>query len=249
MPSISAIVLAKNEVKNIRDCLLSLKWCDEIIVIDDGSHDKTVSIAKGLGAKVIHHPMDDFARQRNFGLKQAKGAWVLFIDADERVSDALKQEILCKISYKNNLVVGYFIKRQDNLWGKKLQHGEVGNMKLLRLAQKDVGVWEGSVHEEWIVKGQVENISNPLLHYPHQTVRDFLREINFYSDIRALELYKQNTKVNAFSVIMYPKSKFIVNYFVKLGFLDGVHGLVHASMMSLHSFLVRGKLWLLWQKS
>ncbi len=246
---ISAVVLTKNEEKNIEACLSSLSWCDEIVVIDDNSQDKTVLLAKKHGAKVYLHDMKgDFSRQRNYGLEKATSEWVLFIDADERVSAPLWYEIM---EYTNNPLVsytGYLIKRTDIMWGKELLHGEVGNIKLLRLAKKDAGMWEDPVHETWKVKGKVLTLEKSLLHYPHPTVAEFLQEINFYTDLRAKQLYKKGKKASWWSIILYPKAKFVLNYFFRGGFLDGLPGLVFALMMSLHSFLVRSKLWLLWQK-
>lgn len=246
---ISAIVLTKNEEKNIAACLESISWCDEIIVIDDNSEDKTVEIAKKLGAKVsIRSLQDNFASQRNFGLEQAKGDWILFLDADERISQALWYEIMAKTNAPFSPYAGYYIKRTDTMWGKQLKYGETGNIKILRLAKKDTGRWEGSVHEIWKVKGKTDILQNALMHYPHQSVKEFLHEINYYSDLRAQELRKKKVSVSWFTIILYPKAKFILNYIFKGGFLDGLPGLIFAFMMSLHSFLVRGKLWLLWQK-
>jgi glycosyltransferase involved in cell wall biosynthesis len=246
---ISAVILTKNEEKNIKKCLDNLSWCDEIVVIDDASQDKTVEIAKKMGAKVFHHPLNrNFSEQRNFGLDKAKGDWVLFIDADERVSSALWYEIMAITNDPISVYSGYYLKRKDVMWGKEFMYGETGKISLLRLAKKQTGRWEGYVHEVWRVKGKTAILQNPLMHYPHQTVKDFLSEINYYSDLRAQELYKQKVKVSWWTIIFYPKIKFIVNYFFRVGFLDGLPGLVFALMMSLHSFLVRGKLWLIWQK-
>lgn len=246
---ISAIVITKNEEKNIEGCLKSLSWCDEVIVIDDNSQDKTTDIAKRTGAKVFIRPLEDnFAYQRNFGLEKAKGDWVFFVDADERVSQALWYEIMAKTNLPFSPYVGYYVKRCDVMWGKQLRYGETRDSKLLRLAKKDTGRWQGIVHEIWKVKGKTELLQNPLMHYPHQTVKEFLQEINYYSDLRAKELRKKKVHVSWVSILLYPKAKFVINYVVKSGFLDGLAGLVFALMMSLHSFLVRGKLWLLWQK-
>lgn len=246
---ISAIVLAKDEEKNIGECLERLSWCDELIVIDDNSTDKTVEIARKKGAKVITHSLDDdFSTARNFGLDQAKGEWVLFIDADERVSSALWYEIMQYTNSPSNEFVGFYLKRIDHMWGKKLNHGETGNIKLLRLAKKETGRWSGKVHESWDIKGKKSLLINSLLHYPHPTVKEFLKEINYYTDIKAKELYNKKTRVSWWSIILFPKAKFILNYFIKLGFRDKLPGLVFAILMSFHSFLVRGKLWLLWQK-
>ncbi|MCL4385595.1 MAG: glycosyltransferase family 2 protein [Cyanobacteria bacterium] len=249
--SISAIILTKNEEKNIVDCLESLSFCNEKLVIDDNSEDNTVDLAKKNGAAVYARFLNnDFSEQRNFGLFKAKSEWALFIDADERVSENLKKEIEYLTSAVDlpKQLNGYFIKRQDFMWGKELRHGETGNIKLLRLARREAGKWNGRVHEEWIVKGKIGMLKNPILHYPHQSIKEFLSEINYYTDIRADELYNRGIKSSWFSVIFYPKIKFIQNYFIRLGILDGTGGFVFAILMSFHSFLVRGKLWLLWQK-
>jgi glycosyltransferase involved in cell wall biosynthesis len=246
---ISVVILTKNEEKNIEKCLENLSWCDEVIVIDDDSEDKTVEIAKRKGAKVYSHSLENnFAYQRNFGLEKATGDWILFVDADERISQALWYEIMAKTNAPFSPYSGYFIKRTDTMWGKQLRHGETGDIKILRLAKKDTGRWEGNVHELWKVKGKTDVLQNALMHFPHQSIQEFLQEINYYSDLRAQELRKKKVSVSWFTIILYPKAKFVVNYIFKAGFLDGLPGLIFALMMSLHSFLVRGKLWLLWQK-
>jgi len=246
---ISAVILTHNEEQNIADCLESVSWCEERIVIDDYSQDKTVAIAKKHGATVYQrHLANDFSSQRNFGLEKAHGEWVLFVDADERVSSALWYEIMAQTNTSLNNYAGFFLKRTDVMWGKALRYGEVGSVRLLRLAKKSAGQWEGTVHEVWRIKGKTAVLKNPLMHYPHPTVAKFLEEINYYSTLRAKELFEKKVFVSWWHIIAYPKMKFIVTYFFKLGLLDGLAGLVFALMMSFHSFLVRGKLWLLWQK-
>jgi glycosyltransferase involved in cell wall biosynthesis len=246
---ISAIILSKNEEKNIRACIESVLWCDEIIVIDDNSEDETVRIAKNLGAMVYMHDLNrDFAAQRNFGLEKARQEWVLFIDADERVSDALRLEITGTISARRNRYVGYYLRRSDVLWGRKMQHGETAKIKLLRLGRKESGKWNGSVHEKWEMTGHVAELREELLHYPHPSLKEFLTEVNFYTDIRAAELHRKKIKSSWWTILLYTKGKFFQNYILRLGFLDGIPGIVSATMMSFHSFLVRGKLWLLWYK-
>lgn len=246
---ISAIILTKNEEKNIAGCIESLTWCNEVLVIDDNSTDKTVEIAKKTGARVFNHALgNNFAKQRNFGLNKANNEWVLFVDTDERVSLSLKKEITQCIYNSTNQYIGFYIKREDYLWGKRLKYGEAGNIWLLRLAKKNAGKWRGKVHETWQVKGSVGKLDNPFSHYPHPSIAEFLKEINFYTSLRAEELYGLNIKANFFSIIFYPKAKFLSNYIFKLGFLDGIPGLLIAILMSFHSFLVRGKLWYLWQK-
>lgn len=249
MLQLSAVILTKNEEKNIENCLKSLSFCDEVIVIDSDSSDNTRTIAQKFGAKVFIRPLNNnFSDLRNFGLSQAKNIWVFFVDADERVTEALASELSSTIYNLSSEYTGFYIKRSDIMWGKELQHGETGNLKLLRLAKKDKGIWDGRVHEIWKVKGRIGELKNRLLHYPHPTLDDFLSEINLYTTLRASELYERRVKVYWWSIILYPKVKFLLNYFIKRGFLDGMPGFVFATIMSLHSFLVRGKLWLMQQK-
>jgi glycosyltransferase involved in cell wall biosynthesis len=246
---VTAVVLTKNEEKNIARCLASLEWCDEIIVIDDYSTDNTVAIAEKAKATVYQRSLNgDFARQRNFGLAKASSDWVLFVDADEVVSKDLADEMYQQTSQFLTSADGFFVKREDVLWGKKLCYGEVGDIKLLRLAKKDKGEWVGKVHETWQVAGTLATLKHPLQHYPHQSVAEFLSEVNSYSTLRAQELFDLKRRTNFLEIVLYPKGKFLLNYILKQGFRDGIPGLIVALMMSFHSFLVRGKLWQLWRK-
>lgn len=246
---ISVVILTKNEEKNIKEALASVLWCEEIVVIDDNSTDKTVEIAKQSGAVVYFRDLaGDFAAQRNFGLEKARGDWIFFLDADERVSEALKNEIQQTIASRRNRYNGYRIKRKDYMWGRELRHGETAGISLLRLGRKGNGKWVDSVHETWNITGHLGELHAPLQHYPHQSVREFLAEINFYTDLRAKELYRQKVKSSWVTILLYTKGKFFQNYLLRFGFLDGIPGLISAIMMSFHSFLVRSKLWLLWQE-
>lgn len=247
MEKITVVVLAKNEEKNIVDCLESVSIFDEIIVIDDYSTDRTIEVVKNLSfsgkIKIFQNKLDNnFSKQRNFALSKTKNNWVLFIDADERVSKALIEEIKVMDLKKFS---GFYIKRNDFMWGKELRYGETGNIKLVRFGRKDKGKWEGKVHEVWNIEGNKGFTNGSIIHYPHQTVKEFLDEIDLYSSLRAQELKKDGHKSSILSIVFYTKGKFMLNYFIKLGFLDGVPGFLTAAFMSLHSFLVRAKLYLL----
>lgn len=247
---LSVVILTKNEEKNIVACLESLSWCDEIFVIDDNSTDTTVELAKKLGVKVFIHALDNnFAAQRNFGLLKTNGSWVLFIDADEVVSEALASEISSAVADPiSNEVNGYYIKRRDVMWGKELKHGEVGEIKVLRLAKKDSGRWHRKVHEVWEVKGEAGELQNPLLHFPHPTLAEFVSHIDFYSTLHAQQKFEDGERSSIFKIILWPKLKFIKNYVWGFGFLDGTQGFVLAMLMSFHSFLAWSKLWILQNK-
>ncbi|MBI2621723.1 MAG: glycosyltransferase family 2 protein [Candidatus Levybacteria bacterium] len=248
--SISTVVLTKNEEVNIIDCLETLRFCDEIIVIDDNSTDRTIDLIERFDreVKVFKRELNgDFSAQRKFGVEKTSNDWVLFVDADERITPDLATEIKENLSAEE-YVGGFLIPRLDYMWGKQLKHGETGNIKLLRLFNKNKGNLKGKVHETWETKSNVKILLSPIYHYPHPSISAFLKEINFYTDIRAKELYEKGIKSNLLSIVLHTKGKFILNYFIKRGFQDGTAGLVHALLMSFHSFLVRGKLWLLWQK-
>jgi glycosyltransferase involved in cell wall biosynthesis len=245
---ISVIILTRNEEKSIEKCIRSVKWCSEIIIIDDNSTDKTVEIARKYKAKIYTHALNrDFSAQRNFGMSKATHEWILFVDADEVVSDALAYEISNAIEFKGQSLKyfnGFYIRRSDFIWGKQLKYGETGSIKLLRLGRKEFGKWKGMAHEKWNIDGPIGILTNPLLHFPHQNLEEFLNKVNFYTDIRAKELKSKNVRVFYWSILLYPLGKFLINYFVKRGSMDGVRGLMVAIIMSFHSFLVRGKLWL-----
>jgi len=239
--NLSVVILTHNDELRIVDCLESVQFADEIIIIDDESSDRTVELALQYTSKVFKRSLGkNFSDQRNFALNHAHGPWVLFVDSDERVTEELKKEI--KESIKKNLYSGYLLKRADYMWGKRLLHGEAGNVKLLRLARKGYGRWRGRVHEAWRIKGNTLELQNPLIHTPHQSVAEFIREVDEYSSLRSNELHERGVKVSIWHVLLYPVAKFILNYGIKGGYKDGVAGFVFAMIMSFHSFLVRGKL-------
>lgn len=239
---ISAVILTRNNEASIRQALSSVRFCDEIVVIDDQSSDETIKIAKQRGATVYSRSLNgDFAAQRNFGLSKARYEWVLFVDADETVSALLQKEIQDSVGRVD--VQGFYLKREDILWGKIMKHGETASVCLLRLAKKDAGMWKRAVHEVWEVRGMVGTLVHPLQHMPHPTVADFLSDVNEYSSLNAKHFYDQGVRTHVMEIIGYPIAKFFVNYIWRRGFLDGMPGMVVAVMMSFHSFLTRGKLW------
>lgn len=245
---LTAITLTKNEEKNISKTIKSILWCDEIIIIDDYSIDKTIKKIKSFKNKKIKiykkHLNDDFADQRNFGLSVAKGDWVLFIDADEIIPKALKKEIQHSISNKKHTNIdGFYLKRSDYFLHKKIRFGETGNIKLLRLARKGSGKFKRKVHEYWNIKGTRGELKNPILHFPHKTISEFIVEINQYSSLHSLANKREGKTTNLIKIALFPVGKFLVNFLFKLGFLDGPTGFIMSTMMSFHSFLSWSKQW------
>lgn len=241
---ITVVILAKNEEEHIGDAIDSVLFCDEVLVIDDESQDKTPEISKKKGARVVGRKLDrNFSDQRNYALGLSKNEWVLFLDADEIVSNDLKEEILKVVS--DNTRDGFYIPRQDILFGKSLKYGELAGKKFLRLGKKNAGKWIGAVHEVWEVQGKTGTLKSPIKHIPHETLSEFITEVNFYSTLRAEELHRQGNTVSALSILLYTKGKFFYVYILKLGFLDGIPGIIVSIMMTFHSFLTRSKLYLL----
>lgn len=240
---ISAVILTKNNQKTIKKSIEGVSFADEVIVIDDYSIDKTVAIAKRLKARVFRRKLNsNFAKQRNFGLSKARFEWILFIDSDEFVTGNLRDEILLKLETEN-IFNGYYVPRVDFWLGRNLNHGE-NNSNIIRLARKNKGKWFLAVHEVWGVRGKIGNISGRLIHYPHPGVGDFISTINSYTPIHARENRRLKKRKPFIRVVIMPSARFVMDYFIKLGFLNGVHGFVVASIMSFHSFLGWSELWL-----
>lgn len=240
---LTGIVLTHNEQDNLGACLQALAFCDEVIVVDDNSTDDTVKIAKKLGAKIYNHALNnDFSAQHNWILEQIKSTWVLFVDADEIVTPALATEIktaIEKIEYK-----GYLIKRTDFMWGRRMKYGDVWGNKVLRLARRGAGIWQGQVHETWQIDGRVGTLSNFLEHRPHANLVEFLQHLNYYSTLKADEFFAKGRKTSTFEIVLAPIVRFNSLYILKLGFLDGTAGFIHAMCMAFYAFLVAGKLFL-----
>lgn len=242
---LSAVVLTKNEEENITECLKGLSFCDELIVIDDYSSDDTVNIAKSLNARVYKRNLkDNFARQRNYGLKKSGGDWILFVDPDERLSSDLKDEIIQKVLNPLNDYNGYYILRRDILWGRKLQYGESGCKRLLRIVKKGKGEWVRGVHEVLKVDGKTGSLKNPIYHFAHDNLNEFIKNVNLFSAIHFKENVKEGKNSNLLKIIFWPKLKFLSNYIFKGALLDGQVGFVSTMMMSFHSYLSWSKQWL-----
>jgi glycosyltransferase involved in cell wall biosynthesis len=188
--------------------------------------------------------MEDFSQQRNYAFEKTLGDWIFFVDADEVVSTELAKEIT-EIITKNKVFDGFSLKRDDIFLGKTLRFGETAHINFCRLVKKGKGVWQGLVHERLEVRGKTGVLKNRLLHYSHANLTEFLEKINSYSTYRAMELKAKGEKTSFFDILWHFNAKFILNYFIRFGFLDGFLGLVMALMMSFHSFLVRSKLYLL----
>lgn len=242
---ITAIILTKNAQDTIKKCLESVSFCTHVVIIDDFSTDKTLAIARKSITRVLiykRHSHSDFAAQRNYGLTKSPTDWVLFVDADEIISPPLQQEIRSTLQQSTN-IQGFYLRRLDYFMNSPLKYGETGSIKLLRLARKQSGQWHRPVHETWLVSGQIGTLKHSIIHYPHSNIGAFLNKINYYTNIEALYRRSQNQSFNLIQLFAFPPLKFFNNYILKQGYRDRFPGFVMAFLMSLHSLLVRIKLY------
>ncbi|OGV93325.1 hypothetical protein A3B57_03780 [Microgenomates group bacterium RIFCSPLOWO2_01_FULL_47_10] len=237
---LSICLLTKNSQDALSRLLPTLTFADEIVIIDDLSNDNTAHIASAHQARFFKRKLDDdFSAQRNFALSKAKCPWVLFLDPDEQVSPELAAEITATITSPK--YDGYQLKRQDIFLNKELRYGETGHLWLTRLGKKSAGVWQRPVHEIWAID-RFGRLKQPLSHASHQTVASFITKINYYTEIESHYRLGRRQTVSLWQTLVYPLGKFIHNYIVRRGFLDGFEGFIMAVMMSIHSFLVRAKM-------
>lgn len=242
---ISAVVITRNEENNITKCLNDLSFCDEVVVVDDYSTDKTVELAKEHKAQVFIRQMGgDFSEQRNFGMEKCSGHWIIFVDSDEEISDELKKEITQRIEKVDASVSGFKIKRTDNFFGRQIKYGESGNVYLTRIVRAGKGVWKRRVHESLFVKGRVDCLKNNLIHNKSENLFHLVSSINLQSELHAKAVYEEGKRSSLTKIIVWPVGKFVRNYIFRLGFLDGLAGFVFAMLMSMHSFLSWSELWL-----
>ena len=191
----------------------------------------------------------DFAAERNELLKSAKYEWVFFLDSDEKITAKSWLEIKKIIEENKYDLVS--VKREDYFHGQKISHGEAGQMRLIRMGKKDKIAWERPVHEKVTESKSLQVLKSQIIlqHYAHKNIESFLEKIAKYARLEAEFRYQHKIKFSLFELLFFPVGKFIVNYFWRLGFLDGFRGIIYAGLMSLHSFLVRVYLYELEQKN
>ena len=243
---LSAIVLTRNEERNIKDCLESLSWADEMLVVDSGSTDRTVTLAEKHGARVVIHPLTDFASQRNFAISQAKGDWVLFIDADERVTHALAEEIKAVLKGSDPLTPSvYAIPRHNYFFGKRLRFSDSREDAPIRLFPRQHATWAQPVHETIVSDLPVRKLKSPFQHYSTRDLAHYQQKVSDYVPLELRTLREKGVKPALWKCFCMPSAKFFMLYFLKLGILDGIPGLQYAILSSyFYSFQ---KYWLYWK--
>lgn len=239
---LSAVVITFNEEGNLPDCLESLRFCDEIVVVDSHSTDRTREIAKAAGAKVVERDWPGHIEQKNFALEQAAGDWALSLDADERVTPDLRAEILAAVAAPGPATAGFSMPRLSNYLGRWIRHSGWYPDRKLRLVRRGKGRWGGvNPHDRLEVDGAVVALHGDLRHYPYKDLSDHLRKIDSYTTIMAREKRRRGERALPRLVLDGP-AKFLKAYVLRAGFLDGWQGLVLAAMGSYYAFLKYAKL-------
>lgn len=243
MKSLAAVIITKNEERNIARCLQSLDFCDEIIVVDAESVDRTCEIARTFNAQVSVRPFTNFSDQRNFALGKASAHWILSIDADEEVSPELRREIE-EWRGRTSEEAAYYIARKTFHFNRWIRYGGWYPNRLVRLFDKSRGEWRGDeLHEYWYSRGKVGALQADLLHYSFQDLADQVERNNRYSSLGALKLYREKKAFSLLRMTVKSCSKFVETYFLKLGFLDGYPGLIISVSAAYSVFLKWAKLW------
>lgn len=240
---ISVIIITRNEEKMLPDALASVKWADEILIVDTGSEDKTVEIAKKHKARVVNSHGKHFSEWRNKGLKEAKGDWILYLDADERITPELKKEITKVIEQDKG--TAYAIPRRNIILGKEFKHGGFWPDYVKRLYKKSsLNKWTGELHEEPDFKGEMKHLINPMLHIKHETFSEMVEKTNTWSEVEAKLLFESgHPDMNVPRFISAMGREFFYRMIKKAGFLDGAEGIMFAMYQVYSRFVSYAKLW------
>jgi glycosyltransferase involved in cell wall biosynthesis len=225
---ISVVIITLNESNSLGDCLASVGFAEDIVVVDSGSTDDTVAIAKRAGARVFDKEWLGFGQQKNYGVERAKFDWVFCIDADERVDGELQQSIRQVMASQKPQFNGYRMARRNYFLGRGLKHGFGYPDLKVRFIDRQHGRWtEPSVHEYIAVDGPVGHLQGDLLHYSGENIQQFLEKNNRYTTLQASTLITKSTSWPRLRIVINPILCFIKGYFLKRAFLDGIPGLVH----------------------
>ncbi len=243
-PPISVYILTFNNERTIRGCLESVvPHADEVVVLDSGSTDQTLPICESFSVKVYHQDWAGFRRQYQKAADLTRNLWVMFVDADEVVPEALWDEIFSALVQNGGGIHGYLISRRNYYMGRWIRHGGWVPDREIRLYQRDKGKWEGDLHAKVVVKGPVAELKEPYRHFPYRNISGQIATIDHYSDVAASDMFHTGRKAGATHVFFRAFFRFFKEYFLKKGFLDGFPGLYIASASAFYVLTKYAKLW------
>lgn len=249
MERISACIIVRNEEKNIRDCLESVKWADEIVVVDAFSEDGTVSICKEYTDRVFEREWTGFYDQVSFVVAAARNPWILYIEADERISPELYEEIRREFSAERVEWDGFSVPRLSQFLGGWIHHGSWYPDRLNRIFRKEkLNLIGPDPHLQMRINGSVKKLQGNLLHYTAQNMSWLLNKLDYYSETIARRKHEQGKVCRWWDLIGRPLARFFKSYILKAGFLDGRRGVMIAVLGAFYVFTKYTKLWHLEQK-
>jgi len=238
---LSVVIITKNAAGQLGACLESASFADEIVVVDSGSTDGTAELAAARGARVMQKEWLGFGRQKQFAVEAARNDWVLCLDADECVSEALRASILAALAAP--AAQAYAMPRCNRFLGRWLRHGEGYPDWSLRLFDRRHARWsDDPVHEKVVTAASVGRLSGDLLHDTAEVLDAYLEKQNRYTSMQAEALYKAGARANMVQLLLSPALRFVKFYFLRLGFMDGAAGLVHIAIGCCNSFHKYAKL-------
>ncbi len=238
---LSAVLITQDAAAQLDACLASLRFADEIVVVDSGSADATVAIAEARGARVLRNAWLGYGRQKQFAVEQAKNDWVLCIDADERISPELAASI--RRALEAPVAPVYRMARRNRFLGRWLRHGEGYPDWSTRLFDRRSARWsDDAVHEKVLYAVTPGRLEGDLLHDSAEDLGRYLEKQNRYSQLAAQQLHAQGRRAGVAQLLLSPLVRFVKFYFLRLGFLDGVPGLVHIAIGCMTSFMKYAKL-------
>ncbi|CAG0990754.1 (heptosyl)LPS beta-1,4-glucosyltransferase [Rhodocyclaceae bacterium] len=238
---LSAVIITLNAASQLEDCLKSVTFCDEIVVVDSGSTDGTQALAEKYGARVIASAWRGFGPQKQYAVEQAANDWVLCVDADERVSDRLRASIEGALA--SSAHVAYRFPRCNRFMGRYLRHGEGYPDWSLRLFDRRQGRWsDDPVHEKVVVRDETGSLAGDLMHDSAETLESYLAKQNRYTTLAAQDAIVRGKAAGSAHLLMSPVFRFIKFYFLRRGFMDGLPGLVHILIGCGNSFAKYAKM-------
>ena len=247
-PTLSAVLIVRNEAARLRDCLESVRWADEIVVVDTGSTDQTVAIAREFTAKVTSAEFSGFGPLKNRALDLATGDWILSIDADERVPPALRDEIVAALGAAGG-PAGYEIPRLSHLAGQPMRHGGWWPDYVVRLVRRGHGRFtDDPVHERLDVRGETGRLAAPLVHLAYENFEQVLDKLNRYSTLSAEKMLRTGRRAGIATAIGHGLWSFFRTYVLQLGVLEGRRGFLLAVLNAENSFYRYVKLWRLLER-
>jgi glycosyltransferase involved in cell wall biosynthesis len=246
--TITVIVPTFNEEENIRECLESVRWADDIFVVDSFSTDHTLEIAREYTEHIVQHEYVNSATQKNWATPQAESDWVMVVDADERVTEELQARIL-EILENGTEFDGFYIKRMTTFFGRLIKHCGWHKDYLVRLWRNGKGRYEDlEVHADVLVDGKVGTIHEHLIHHTYRTFAQYLEKFGRYTTWSANDLYKQGKKPSFRNLFFRPVWRFWRMYVLRRGFMDGKHGLILCTLAAFSVFMKYAKLWDLYRR-